>query len=96
MAVIYTVRATEPPGFFAAVSEDGGKTWDLDNQIQVWDATGRQTIGVDSPDKYPRSHDTIAYGAPTSAVLDNGDMLCSMWCTEVSVTHIRYIRLRPA
>tara|TARA_B100000809_G_scaffold39622_1_gene34641 strand:+ start:349 stop:522 length:174 start_codon:yes stop_codon:yes gene_type:complete len=25
--------------------------------------------------------------------LGGDDLLCSMWCTEVSVTHIRYARL---
>lgn len=94
MVVLYTVRDTEPPGFFAAYSEDGGKTWDLDGQVMVWDATGRDKIGVSAPDDYPRSHDTIAYGAPTATVLDNGDVFCSFWCTELSTTHIRCARLR--
>ena len=94
MAVIYTVREMDPPGFFAAVTEDGGLQWDLDHQIQVWDASGRDKIGVNAPDDYPRSHDTISYGAPTSTLLDNGDIFTTFWCTEVSVTHIRYARLR--
>jgi hypothetical protein len=94
MAVIYTVRDTDPPGFFAAVSEDGGKKWDLDRQILVWDATGRDKIGISAPDHYPRSHDTISYGAPTATVLEDGDIFATFWCTEVAVTHIRYARLR--
>jgi hypothetical protein len=94
MVAIYTVRETQPPGFFATDSSDGGKSWDLDNQILVWDATGRDRIGVSAPDSYPRSHDTISYGAPTSIVLDNGDVFTTFWCTEMSVTHIRYARLR--
>ena len=94
MAVIYTVRETDLPGFYAAISEDDGKTWDLENQIHVWDATGRATIGVNSMDRYPRSHDTISYGAPTAMVLDDGDIFTLFWCTEVAVTHIRYARLR--
>lgn len=94
MAVIYTVRETDPPGFYAAVSQDGGKTWDLDHQIHVWDATGRDKIGISAPDHYPRSHDTISYGAPTATVLDDGDIYCTFWCTEMSVTHIKFARLR--
>ena len=94
MVVVYTVRETQPPGFFAACSEDGGRSWDLDNQVQVWDATGRDNIGTDAPESYPRSHDTIAFGAPMSTVLEDGDVLTTFWCTEVSVTQIRYARLR--
>ena len=94
MAVIYTVRETDPPGFFAACSEDGGRHWDLDHQVQVWDATGRDKIGVDASDSYPRSHDTISYGAPTSLMLEDGNIFTTFWCTEVSVTQIRYARLR--
>lgn len=94
MAVIYTVRETDPPGFFAAVSEDGGNTWDLDNQILVWDATGRDKIGIHALDRYPRSHDTISYGAPTAMVLENGDVYCTFWCTEAAVPHIRFARLQ--
>lgn len=94
MAVIYTVRETLPPGFFAACSEDEGLNWNLDNQIQVWDATGRDKIGTDASESYPRSHDTIAFGAPMATVLSDGDILATFWCTEVSVTQIRFVRLR--
>ena len=94
MAVVYTVRETHPPGFFAACSQDGGLTWDLDNQIQVWDATGRDKIGTDASESYPRSHDTIAFGAPMAIRLADGDILATFWCTEVSVTQIRFARLR--
>jgi sialidase-1 len=94
MVDIYTVRETKPPGFFVTVSKDGGRTWDLDRQLLIWDATGRDKIGVHAPQSYPRSHDTIAYGAPTATVLHNGEILVSFWCTEMSVTQIRYARLR--
>jgi hypothetical protein len=94
MIAIYTVRKTKPPGFYVTSSEDGGRTWNLDEQLLVWDATGRDKIGVHAPQSYPRSHDTIAYGAPTATVLENGDVFCSFWCTELSVTQIRYARVR--
>ena len=94
MAAIYTVRETKPPGFFVTTSDDGGKTWDIDRQLHVWDATDRDKIGISDLESYPRSHDTIAYGAPSAAVLSNGDIFLNFWCTEVSVTQIRYARLR--
>ena len=94
MVVIYTARESSPPGFFTALSLDGGKSWDLKNQELVWDATGRDKIGVDVSDAYPRNHDTISFGAPTATLLADGDIFTTFWCTEISVTQIRYARLR--
>lgn len=96
LVTIYTVRETEPAGFFAVVSLDGGKTWDLENCVLIWDATDRDKIGINAPDSYPRSHDTISFGAPTAIALQNGDVLLSFWCTDVSATHIRYASVRLA
>ena len=94
MVMIYTVREMQPPGFFAVFSEDNGKSWNLDHQVNLWDATGRDKIGSNAPESYPRSHDTISFGAPTATVLEEGDVFATFWCTEVSVTQIRYVRLR--
>jgi hypothetical protein len=94
MVAIYTVRESSRPGFYVTFSRDGGKSWNLEEQLIVWDATGRDKIGVRAPQAYPRSHDTIAFGAPTATVLSDGDILVSFWCTELAVTHIRYARLR--
>jgi hypothetical protein len=94
MAAIYTSRAAPQPGFRLALSADNGLTWDLDNQLLLWDATGRDRLGVSAPESYPRSHDTIAFGAPTALRLLDGDLLVSYWCNEMSITHIRYARLR--
>ena len=94
MVAVYTVRETNPPGFFATFSEDGGKTWNLDKQLHIWDATGRDKIGTNAPDDYPRSHDTIAFGAPMASLASNGDVLVTFWATELSMTHIRHARLR--
>ena len=94
MLNVYTRRDGPQPGFFAAVSGDEGRTWDLDNQVCVWDATGRDKLGVEAPDTYPCSHDTIAFGAPRAIRLADGDVLATYWCTEMSLTHVRCARLR--
>lgn len=94
MAAIYTTRDAAHPGFYMVLSLDEGKSWDVQNQLQVWDATGRDKLGVAAPLAYPRSHDTIAFGAPTVIGLSNGDLLATFWCTEMSITHIRYVRVR--
>jgi sialidase-1 len=94
LCAIYTLREAEHPGFFVARSNDGGATWDLENQVQLWDASGWTHIGISSPEKYPRSHDTIAFGAPTLMTTLEGDLYASWWCTYASLTHIRWARLR--
>jgi hypothetical protein len=96
LCAIYTVREDNPPGFMVAMSPDGGKNWDLEHQVRVWDATGWTHIGISSPEKYPRSHDTIAFGAPTLMTTRQGDLYASWWCTYASLTHIRWARLRLA
>lgn len=93
-AAIYTTREATKPGFRVVLSEDWGRTWDIENQLQIWNATGRERLGVNAPEAYPRSHDTIAYGAPTANRLPNGTIIVSFWCTEMSITHIRYALLK--
>ncbi len=93
LALIYTLREAERPGFFVVHSLDG-KTWDLENQVRLWDCAGWETIGIGSPDKYPRSHDTVAFGAPTLIATREGDLFAAWWCTYASVTHCRWARVR--
>jgi hypothetical protein len=96
MFAAYTVREASPPGIRGAISEDAGRTWDASNAVTVWDATGRQTIGVPARDTYPVSHDTIAFGRPQATRAANGDVLVSFWCTEACVTCVRWSRVRVA
>lgn len=94
LAAIYTRREGSEPGFYVALSPDGGQSWDLARQIQLWDATGWTQIGISAPDTYPRSHDTIAFGAPTLMTTREGGLYASWWCTYASITHVRWARLR--
>lgn len=94
LCAIYTVRETEQPGMLAALSHDGGYSWDLANHLRLWDATGRDRLGVVSLDSYPRSHDTIAFGAPSALRLHDGDILATWWCMEAALVHVRWARLR--
>ena len=94
MVAGYTYRDGAKPGIRAALSLDGGKTWDLDRQVQLWDATGRETIGVVAVDQYPQSHDVIAFGKPMATATGDGEVLVSFWCTEFCVTQAQWARLR--
>ncbi len=93
LAAIYTDREGARPGFLIVLSHDRGRTWNLDDRLRVWDATGWTQIGVSSPDRYPRSHDTIAFGAPSLMTTQQGELLASWWCTFASLTHLRWARV---
>ena len=93
LAAIYTWRESDEPGFMVVLSQDGGRTWDLKNQVRVWDATGWTHIGLSRPDRYPRSHDTIAFGAPSMITTMNGELFATWWCTYASLTHMRWARI---
>lgn len=93
LAAIYTDREGARPGFFVVASDDGGRSWSLEYRLRVWDATGWTHIGVCSRDRYPRSHDTIAFGAPSLITTSDGDLFASWWCTYASLTHLRWARI---
>jgi hypothetical protein len=93
MAAAYTVREGMTPGIAVALSDDGGRTWDLDRQLLVWDAVGQEYLGVARKPSYPASHDNIAFGKPNLARLPSGDLIVAWWCTQACVTHTRYARL---
>lgn len=94
IAAAYTRREGMSPGVLVVLSEDEGNTWDLDNQVLVWDAIGQEFLGVDNRPEYPRSHDNIAFGKPNLARLHDGRLIASWWCTQACITHARYAILR--
>jgi hypothetical protein len=96
LCAVYTWREAERPGIMATLSKDRGLTWDLDRQVRLWDATGRDRLGIESRDTYPRSHDTIAFGAPAATCTSDGDVYAAWWCIEAAIVHVRWARLRVA
>jgi hypothetical protein len=93
LAAIYTSRDSMNPGMNVVLSADGGETWDVDNQVMVWDAVGQEYLGVVHKPQYPASHDNIAFGTPGVARLPDGRLIVSWWCTQACVTHIRFALL---
>ncbi|MBI3942524.1 MAG: exo-alpha-sialidase [Chloroflexi bacterium] len=89
----YTKRTGMQPGIYAVISEDGGRTWDLEHEVVVWDAVGQEWLGVEQKPAYPASHMNIAFGKPNTARLFNGEIISSWWCTQACVTHARFARL---
>ena len=48
-----------------AASGNGGRSWDLERQVIVWDAVGQEFLGVTHKAAYPSSRDNIAFASPT-------------------------------
>ncbi len=94
LLAVYNRRYGDRPGVMAALSADGGATWDLAGQVAVWDAVGQANVGVAAGARELQQHITIAFGKPVAIRLSDGDVLASFWCTQACVTHIRWCRLR--
>ena len=94
IALVYSFRETEKPGIYMALSNDYGRSWDTDHQVQIWDAYGRESIGAARTSTYPAAHDNIAYGAPDAIRLDNGEILASFWAGQSGQMVCRWCRLR--
>jgi len=94
MFLVYSWRESDQPGIYGVLSEDEGYSWDVDNQVQIWDAYGKASLGVARTDTYPSSHDNIAFGAPHAIRLHNGDIMASFWCFQSNQTVCRWCRLR--
>jgi len=93
LAIIYSERDSKQPGIKVVLSEDMGKTWDVANAVVVWDAYGKEALGVPMTSTYPSSHDAIAYGAPHICKLNECELIATWWCTQSSDTHVRWARL---
>ena len=94
--IVYSHReGTEQPGIKVVASEDDGRTWLLDKPLVIWDAYGKESLGVARTDTYPSSHDAIAYGAPRiiGASDDGTSALATFWCTQGADTHCRWCRV---
>ncbi len=94
LAAAYTKREGRNPGIMVALSTDEGTTWNIDDQVMVWDAVGQEYLGVERAPDYPASHDNIAFGKPNLARLADGSLIASWWCTQACVTHARFTKLR--
>jgi hypothetical protein len=90
LVAAYSNREGMRPGVYVVTSEDEGETWDLDNQVMIWDAVGQEFLGVEHKPSYPASHDNIAFGKPNCARLSKRRVMCSWWCTQACVTHSRF------
>jgi len=93
--IIYSHREnTEQPGIKVVLSTDYGDTFDVSDPLVVWDAYGKESLGVSRTNTYPSSHDAIAYGAPRIVRLNEQHALAVFWCTQGADTHCRWCRIQ--
>jgi hypothetical protein len=95
-------RRVAPTGVRAVVSEDGGRTWLLDETIVIWDeaqgrVTGEAARAADRPDRDPALWDTMwgwTFGQPMPVVLGAGELGVCFFATGRDCDHaVRFVRL---
>lgn len=93
---IYNRRDAQTPGVWAAISEDGGRTWPSIGHVALWDARGRDLLGDAAGSNRSRSiydEGTMAFGKPDAIYLDDNRYLAAFWCTSNFVMNLRYAHL---
>ncbi len=95
MLIVYSHREdTDHPGIKVARSNDAGESFDVSKPLVIWDAYGKEALGVARTSTYPSSHDAIAYGAPRIIRLDANHAMVTYWCTQGADSHCRCCTIR--
>lgn len=87
---VYNLRNVDRPGIYACLSSDHGKTWDIENQIQVWDALGGSNIGTVAGNTFLDDLATFAFGKADIDLIDDRTALIVFWATKSCITHTRW------
>ena len=95
-------RRTAPRGIRACLSEDGGRTWAIDDELVLWDearraATGARASSRDEPDADLPLWGTMwgwTFGGPCPVQLPDGRVVVTFFATGVDgITAIRAVTL---
>ena len=93
LMIIYNRRNCDDAGIYITTSEDMGKTWNLDNQVLVWNAHGRANIGTDKGETFLDNWATFAFGRPDIHRIDDKHFIIVFWATEDMITQVRWCKL---
>jgi len=91
--VIYNRRNCERPGVYTALSKDKGKTWDIANGMQIWDALGSANFGTNLGQTFLENLATFAFGRPDAHLINESEMIIVFWATQNMITHVRWCKL---
>ena len=92
VAAVYNYRH-KPQGVRVAISDDL-TTFDLENEITIFDAATEATLGVPENENFMTQHMLIGFGKPGGILLNDGTIIASFFCTVAGVTHTRWVRLQ--
>jgi hypothetical protein len=100
LLAVYNHRRT-PQGIRCAVSEDGGKTWDMNHEYVLWDQRLRRVTGERTSESIQRAWEggamtemfSFDFGVPHPALLDDGSVFVTFYATTWDhLMHQRYVR----
>ena len=91
IAAVYNHRKDLPGVRIATTSNLS--TFDLDNEIVLFDAGQEATHKRSRNDNFLDEHLGIAFGKPSGILLNDGSILTYFWCTSQNVTHTRWVKL---
>ncbi len=91
-----------PQGIRLWLSSDGGRQWDIESPIQMWDAARSRLLGEPIEASLPVSEDegvwealqTFTFGTPDLLSLQDGSLLMTYYGTVNHITHIRACRFK--
>ena len=92
VAAVYNYRH-EPQGVRVAISDDL-TTFDLENEITIFDTATEATLGVPKNENFMTQHMLIGFAKPGGILLNDGTIMASFFCTVAGVTHTRWGRLQ--
>jgi hypothetical protein len=90
---IYNLRNVERPGIYACLSNDQGRTWDIDNRLQLWDALSGSRIGSTTGTTFLDDLATFAFGKSDIDLIDEHTALVAFWATQSCITHVRWCKI---
>ena len=97
LLAVYSHRE-DPPGIHAALSEDFGRTWDLDADLEVWASPAGGEPGAGGPrgqDEFWSDMGAWQFGHPRGVLLPSGEVLVVFYGGTGVTRSARWVRIRP-
>lgn len=88
--VLCCYRGTTEPGLLGHLARIEGDQWVPLHDVPIWRGGAPGTSGEDN---IMARMSALRFGYPSGVVLPDGQVFLVFWCTEDSVTHIRWFRL---
>ena len=98
----YRLRYTEGATTVFALSDDGGRTWDTERELVLWDEASRRVSGEVVPDRDRAADDPSlwgtmwgwTFGSPTAVQAPDGSVLVTFFAQAFDgVMDVRCVRL---